>query len=447
MKVQDYIKRLFYDSEIVEKDPEWEVIKSQDNIRTTYLTMLWNSRVPYSNAPESLVASSIQSLENQGFDMARREKLFKEGLKALEEKDVKKLELFTPKIFSTNYLRRIKNHPYLKFSRPSSFEEVSKDFPIISKEKIKSRERVYGGLLGSIIGGAYGTPIEGYTYWQLEKRYDKFDYYLRPVNTINDDICFQIVFLLKYLKKGDKITSRDVAYGWLKYIPFGWSAELIALENLRRGIFPPQSATLNNPFGEWIGAAMRGTMPGLISAGDPNKAVRLAYTDATVSHYLNGVYGEMFISALTSLAFICNNIEEIINTGKKFVPHNTELYSVIDEILSEINRDRNFFRLRDYIYRRFQDYNWIHLYPNIAVVLVSLLLGKEDFQKTLEMIGKSGFDVDCNGGMALSILGVLNPESIPQALIKPITNKINTYLRGMEEIQVDYLVDEIMKAQ
>ncbi len=59
------------------------------------------------------------------------------------------------------------------------------------------------------------------------------------------------------IEKGYDITPADVAYKWLELISDGYSAEKTAIENLRRGLLPPESGTTNNYFYDWIGAQMR----------------------------------------------------------------------------------------------------------------------------------------------------------------------------------------------
>ena len=94
-------------------------------------------------------------------------------------------------------------------------------------------EKVLRGWLGQIAGGAYGTALEGYTGSNLQKTYgNKLNWYVREPETLNDDITFEIAFLKAAEKKGKNISSVDIADMWLQFIPFGWSAEYFALENL-----------------------------------------------------------------------------------------------------------------------------------------------------------------------------------------------------------------------
>ena len=57
--------------------------------------------------------------------------------------------------------------------------------------------------------------------------------------------------------------------------------------------------------------------------GMPETAAELAYRDAAVSHVKNGIYGEMFIAALISAAFITNELDELIQVGTGADPART----------------------------------------------------------------------------------------------------------------------------
>lgn len=96
-------------------------------------------------------------------------------------------------------------------------------------------------------------------------------------------------------------------------IPAGWSAEEIALRNLRTGILPPKSGTFANPFNEWIGAQMRGGICGMVLRVMPDAA---SLPGLTVNFACKqGILGEVFNAVLTSLAFTCEDIHTVIKTA------------------------------------------------------------------------------------------------------------------------------------
>ena len=49
-----------------------------------------------------------------------------------------------------------------------------------------------------------------------------------------------------------------------------------------------------------------------------------------------------------------------------------------------------------------------HMIPNHALIIMSLLYGDDDFQKTLMIVNTAGWDTDCNSGNVGCILGIKN---------------------------------------
>ncbi|MCI8938083.1 MAG: hypothetical protein HFI44_14755 [Lachnospiraceae bacterium] len=74
----------------------------------------------------------------------------------------------------------------------------------------------------------------------------------------NDDLTFELAFLETFIRKGYDLTAADVAEDWAAKLPFAFTAEGIALKNIKNGIYPPESGKFRNPFRELIGAQMRG---------------------------------------------------------------------------------------------------------------------------------------------------------------------------------------------
>ena len=90
-----------------------------------------------------------------------------------------------------------------------------------------------------------------------------------------DDDTNYTVFSLKILERvGRDFTSEDVAVGWLTSLPFllTCSAERVAYRNLANLVPPPASASLRNPYREWIGAQIRTDLYGWVNPCDPETA-------------------------------------------------------------------------------------------------------------------------------------------------------------------------------
>lgn len=475
-----------------EEDPsDWSGFASIIEDRNKLIGMLWENQVPGSRAPESLYLEMVQAWSNRGYDVSEAEELVWEGLEALKEKDYRRLEVISARVRQAlRQAPKDSDHPYWQFNNPVTWEEIKASFPSLNKDSSNGsahvngnnqkddidhqldlpeinlsddelRRRIESGWLGQIAGGAYGTALEGYTGEVLREVYgDRLDYYVKEPETYNDDITFQIVFL-RALEEVDaaagnapeagksginaSLTSADIADQWLELIPFGWSAEYIALENLRRGIYPPESGSFDNFFSEWIGAQMRGMVCGFIAPGKPLEAARYAYLDGIVSHEKNGVYGEIHSAVLTSLAFIYDDTREILEKSREFIPEGSQFVHYFDlalEAAREVSRKGdNHLAAWQAMEDELKRYNWIHIYPNMVAVVNSLWYCENDFGRAMRILADCGMDVDCNAGEVGSVIGVMNPGTLDEKWTKPFNNRLQTYLPGFEEIKISDLAE------
>ena len=118
----------------------------------------------------------------------------------------------------------------------------------------------------------------------------------------DDDLNYTLLGLMILEEYGLDFTTDQLGEAWIKYLPFAFTAEGIALDNLRKGVPPMQAAEVDNCFLNWIGADIRSDPWGYAAPGWPEKAAEFAYRDAYVSHRRNGIYAAMFFSAAISAA-------------------------------------------------------------------------------------------------------------------------------------------------
>ena len=410
------------------------------------IDLFWFSKVPGSSAPEIPYVSMAQALANKGFDVSNAETYFEEGMRLHKEEEKDELRVLTAKI-----MYALKNAPidaqnaYHQFEHPEQWQDIKNAMgdiknAIDEKWKESYKERIYQGWVGQLAGGSFGTCIEGYTGKRIAEVYGVVDGYITTPETTNDDVVYELAFMDAYRSLGKGITSEAIALEWVRQIPFGWSAEWVALRNLNLGIFPPDSGSWFNPYSEWIGAQMRGMICGMVVPSQPLEAAHLAYIDAVVSHAKNGVYGEIFAAVLTSLAFEIHDLHELILVGTNFIPQKSQYFNVVQNTLEIINKGGEPAHIWEIIEEHLKQYNWIHAYPNIAADIFALWLGEGDFTKTMSLLAVAGMDVDCNGGLVGNILGVMS--GVPEKWATPIGDLLETYIQGKEKLSIRTLAEE-----
>ena len=425
---------------------QWATHVSTVTSSSDQYTRFWRNRVPGSGAPDSLYVGMVQSMANKGYDVSAAETLLPLGLELAEQNDLAALRPLTAELMEkTLGAPKDPHSSYWQFQHPTAWEEiVAQMSPEISRNPHAGAlhdldQRIYQGWLGQLAGGSFGTAIEGYSGEQISKVYGNVEAYIASPETTNDDVVYELVLLDVFARQGRSLTSRDLALEWVRQIPYGYSAEWIALQNIKNGIFPPESGAFRNPYSDWIGAQMRGMVCGMLAPGWPFEAARLAYLDAILSHSANGIYGEIYAAVLTALAFVQTDIQQLIDEAAGYLPQGSEYRAMLGEIVRVLGQQDDPRRAWKFLDERFQTYNWIHAYPNLAAVLLALWYGKGDMTASFSLLAAAGLDVDCNGGLVGNILGVMRP--VPANWADPLGDLLETYLPGKEKLSIRNLAE------
>jgi ADP-ribosylglycohydrolase len=432
---------------LTEEEQTWDFAEQLEQGEDMHAKILWFSHVPGSYAPESIMTAAVQSMENMGYVVDDAETLLDKGMEALGKYDMVSLHEISAVLWNRiNNAKQNQNSAYTQYKNYQTFDDYASEVEFIKKPYTappeKLRDQIYAGWLSQIIGGAMGTAIEGYTTANILKAFGNVSDYIRKPNTYNDDITYELAFLKAYEEKGRLITAGDIAQKWVGLIPMGWSAEEIALRNIRYGIFPPQSGYFCNPFREWIGAQMRGAICGMVAPGDTKEAARLAWLDGCVSHANNGILGEVFNAIIVSLSFVETDIRKILHAALSMMPKKSEYHHVVDFAYLQARKNNRWeaawHACEDYL----KEYNWIHAYPNAAAEVVALYYGEGDFDKTMHIIAMAGQDVDCNATQIMTAIGIIiGSQQIPLKWREPIGNKLDTYVRTMKKMTITSLTD------
>jgi ADP-ribosylglycohydrolase len=330
--------------------------------------------------------------------------------------------------------------------------------------KKELEDRMLGAWLGRAAGCILGIPCEGMTrqhiqstchvigqpypmdrYWISDPRHQDIEarrhygmtrrlhFIGKGIDRVgtDDDLTYTLLGLLILEEFGLDFTSEDVGKAWLKYLPIACTAEHVALENLKAGLEPPRTALKNNPYCEWIGADIRSDPWGYASAGLPERAAELAWRDARVSHIKNGIYGEMFFSAVIAAAFATGDVRKAIRIGLTEIPKGCRLQKDMKKVLRWCHEDREWGKTVDRIYQYFTGMHGVHTNNNAALTLAGLLYGEGSFEKTICLTVMGGFDTDCTGATAGSIAGAaMGAAKLPSKWIRCLGNRVESYIIG-----------------
>lgn len=416
--------------------------------------MFWKSNVPGSAAPECLMAGALQSLESKGYVLPHYQDMLADGLAALERGDFETLYMIDMRLRALMQTTKPDpNHPSqrtLRYKDWNQFDNATR-WPAdqaVSVSSDRFADQTRAAWLGQLVGAAAGTALEGYTAENIAEVFGPIRDYVREPNTYNDDITFELAFLEAYRDKGAEITGTDIAARWTGMIPMGWSAEGVALNNIRRGVMPPLSGSLENPFDEWIGGQMRGVICGMVAPGRAREAARLAYIDAEVSAAGNGILGEVFNAVLAARAYTLSDTRELLTSTIALFSRATEYGAVLAFALEACRTCADWQGAWMKCDEKYVEYNWIHVYPNAAAQVIALWFGEGDFDRTLEIICGIGHDVDCNAAQMLCVIGIQKGSSaIAERWYAPlIKDDIVTYMRRPAKIAFDDLVSQTVDA-
>jgi ADP-ribosylglycohydrolase len=292
-------------------------------------------------------------------------------------------------------------------------------------------ERTYAGVLGKIIGVYLGRPFEGWTYERIMAELGEINGYVNeklglPLVVTDDDISGTFTFLRALPDHGNSLdlTPFQIGQTWLNYLieektilwwgGMGNSTEHTAYLRLKNGIPAPQSgsiATNGQIVAEQIGSQIFIDGWAMVAPGDPALAVDLARRASSVSHDGEAIYGAQVIAAMEALAYVEQDIDCLLDTAVSFIPTESVIYRMIADIRQWHKVDGDWRVTRERIVEQYGYKDYIgncHMVPNHALIILGLLYGEGDFQKSLMICNTAGWDTDCNSGNLGCLLGIRN---------------------------------------
>ena len=436
-----------------------------------------------------------EQCRDEGKDLAKYEAEFDALLAAGLDEDLALQPRAGKLLDRTLGLRPKKDFPYREPSALADIRKARRARPGLPKLELNDaalRDKAYGAWLGRAAGCLLGKPVEGqpraniegylraHNCWPLSAYFPKpaseearaqFKFpksdnacYRENITCMveDDDTNYTATGLAVVERFGKNFTPANMAEFWLGNIPLFHvcTAERVAYRNLAMLVAPPDSAgkvdgkfssaTFRNPYREWIGAQIRADFFGYVCPGNPERAAELAFHDAAISHVKNGIYGEMWVAAMLAAAYLLkDNAEQVIRAGLGEIPAKSRLHADLEEVFNWRKEGLAYGAAVDRLHAKWKEANshhWCHTNSNAQIVALALLYGGLDYEKTVTYAVMPGFDTDCNGATAGSVLGLmLGASALPAKWLSPLNDTLLTGVAGYHRVKLSQMADKTLE--
>lgn len=298
------------------------------------------------------------------------------------------------------------------------------------------RDKMAAGWIGQMVGVGWGGPTEFRFKGEIIPEDQMPSWRPEMVNQFRqDDIYVEMTFLRTLEVYGLDAPLRQAGIDFANSGYPLWHANKAGRDNLRSGIAPPDSGHPKfNAHADDIDYQIEADFSGLIAPGLPNVAIALGETFGRLMNYGDGLYGGQFVGGMYAAAFFETDPVAIIEAGLKCIPAQSQYAETIRDVLAwhRENPDdwqKTWTRINDKYhlnpaYRRFscqKDAFNIDAKLNGAYIVMGLLYGNRDPDRTVVVSTRCGQDSDCNpsnaAGILFTTLGMSNlPDRFTSAL-------------------------------
>jgi hypothetical protein len=295
---------------------------------------------------------------------------------------------------------------------------------VINKDALM--DKIRGGWAGQSIGCTYGGPTEFrykgsiiHDYQKIEWHDDIMPWWFDNKPWLYDDVYMDIGFMNVIESHGLDAPAATFALAFANAEYRLWHANQTARYNILRGVMPPASGHWkSNPHADDIDFQIEADFIGIMSPGMPNAASEFSDKIGHIMCHGDGWYGGVFVAAMYSLAFVTDDVRTIASEALRTIPEQSKFYRCISDVLAWHKQypgdwkqcwfevEKKYAEDRGCPAGVFKDLN-IDATINAAYVVIGLLYGNGDFNKTMEIATRCGQDSDCNPATAAGIAGVM----------------------------------------
>ena len=280
------------------------------------------------------------------------------------------------------------------------------------------RDHMKGAWIGQIAGVCFGAPtefkwnagiipLEALPKWRPEMINEAFG---------QDDLYVEMTFLRTLEEYGLDVSPRQAGLDFANSEYMLWCANQRGRSNLRRGLAPPAcSHPRHNRCSNDIDYQIEADYAGIIAPGCPQEVIRLGDLFGRLMNFGDGVWAGQFIGAMYAEAFFTTDVDALLDAGLAAIPAESDYAQMVRNVRAwrkEFPDDwtKTWQKAYDtYMKGRnpeLKDSNGaIDVRLNGAAVVLGLVYGGGDLDRTIEISTRCGWDSDCNPSSAAGVLG------------------------------------------
>jgi len=290
--------------------------------------------------------------------------------------------------------------------------------------KISAEEyinKMKAAWIGQMIGVGWGAPTEFRFIAETIPDEEVPEFNPDMVNVFNqDDLYVEMTFIRTLEQYGIDCSIEQAGIDFANSVYMLWGANEMGRENLRFGIKPPASSHPEYHRGvDWIDYQIEADYSGIIAPGLPNDVIALGDKFGRIMNYGDGVYGGIFVGGMYAAAYFENDIQKIVQAGLDCIPFESQYAECMRDVVKWYNENPNDWKktwqliedkyLKNPEYQKYKAYEpnyWIEMDAKVngAYILMGLLYGEGDPDKTITISMQCGRDSDCNPSSAAGVL-------------------------------------------
>jgi hypothetical protein len=299
------------------------------------------------------------------------------------------------------------------------------------------RDKMKAGWIGQIAGVCWGGPTEGKSQKAIMPESAMPKWTPGMINDAfgQDDLYVEMTFLRSMEEYGLDVSIRQAGIDFANSGYPLWCANNAGRTNLRRGIAPPDSSHPKfNRCPNDIDYQIEADYSGLIAPGAPQAAIALGEKFGRLMNYGDGMYAGQFMGGMYAEAFFETDVRKLVEAGLRCIPSECQYATMVRDLLRWHAEDPTGWEktwekieakyAKDPEYLKASNGPGIDCKSNGAYVLLGLLYGDRDLDRTIVISCRAGKDSDCNpsssGGVLFTTVGF---SKLPERFTKELDEK------------------------